>query len=113
MNRGLVGVDKDLISHTKGIEYARFFKDQNPEKIDFITALRMSATFPYITPYISLPSDPPMQIMDAGLTDNFGSIDAARFISVFKDWIEANTGGVVIIRVRDNEKIREVRTKSN
>ncbi len=108
MNRGIPSVDENVKTHIKGVEYSRFFKDQNPSELKFITGLRMNATFPYITPNISLPSNPPMLIMDAGLTDNFGSLDAARFIWVFRDWIKKNTSGAIVIRLRDNEKIRDI-----
>jgi hypothetical protein len=108
MNRGIPEVEKNINTHVKAIEYSRFFINHQADKLKFITALRMNATFPYITPNISLPSDPPMLIMDAGLSDNLGTIDATRFIWVFKDWIEKNTSGVIILKLRDNEKIREI-----
>ncbi|HWZ21334.1 MAG TPA: hypothetical protein VNW06_01700, partial [Cytophagaceae bacterium] len=66
--------------------------------------LRMSATFPYITPNVDLPSSPVMEIMDAGLSDNFGISNAARFLHVFKDWIHENTDGIVFVIIRDSEK---------
>ncbi|MGD1840508.1 MAG: hypothetical protein ACFB0B_06370 [Thermonemataceae bacterium] len=68
----------------------------------------MSATFPYVTPNIKLPSDPVMEIMDAGINDNFGVSTAIRFISVFKDWIQENTSGVVIVSIRDTQKDRPI-----
>ncbi|WP_169513454.1 patatin-like phospholipase family protein [Flexithrix dorotheae] len=85
----------------RGIEYSRLFANQNPENLRFITALRLNATFPYITPNVQLPSEPTMEIVDAGLSDNFGVMDAIQFIHVFKDWIEENTSGVVLITIRD------------
>ncbi|MFN6945114.1 MAG: patatin-like phospholipase family protein [Cytophagaceae bacterium] len=88
----------------RGIEFRRFFKDHDSDNLHFLTALRMSATFPYITPNIELPSNPRMEIMDAGISDNFGIRDAARFLYVFKDWIKENTSGVVIVAIRDSEK---------
>ena len=87
----------------KGIEFMRFFKDQEAEDLRFLSALRMSATFPYITPNVDLPSTPMMEIMDAGLSDNFGVTDAVRFSFVFKDWIEQNTSGIVMVMIRDSE----------
>jgi len=64
----------------------------------------MSATFPYITPIVSLPSEPRIEIMDAGLRDNFGLETTLRFIKTFNDWIAANTSGIVIIQIRDKHK---------
>ncbi|HTF80162.1 MAG TPA: hypothetical protein VL947_00500, partial [Cytophagales bacterium] len=92
----------------KSIEFRRFFKDQDGDSLSFTSALRMSATFPYITPNVTLPSNPEMEVMDAGLSDNFGLVDAARFLYVFKDWIAENTSGVVFVSIRDSEKEREI-----
>jgi hypothetical protein len=91
-------------SRVKGVEFRRFFKDQNADSLRYLTALRMSATFPYVTPNIHLPSVPKMEMMDAGLTDNYGVSDAVRFIYTFHEWIEKNTSGVIILSVRDSEK---------
>lgn len=91
-------------SKIKGIELRRFFKNQNADSLHFLTALRMSATFPYVSPNIELPSNPSMEVMDAGYIDNFGISDAIRFCYVFRDWINTNTSGVAIINVRDSEK---------
>lgn len=95
----------------KGIEYSRFFRDHSAEELRFLSALRMSATFPYITPNVIMPSIPPMEIMDAGLSDNFGIKDAVNFLYVFKDWIAENTSGVVFIEIRDSEKDIEIAKK--
>jgi hypothetical protein len=42
--------------------------------------------------------------MDAGLRDNYGQETTLRFINVFKDWINANTRGVLVIQVRSGKK---------
>lgn len=88
----------------KGVDFMRFFEAQNAGNLRFLTALRMNAAFPYVTPNVTLPTQPKIQIMDAGMTDNFGVSDAVRFMYVFKDWINANTSGVVILCVRDSQK---------
>lgn len=87
----------------KGIDYQRFFEAQKANNLRFLSALRLGASFPYITPNVTLPSDPPMEIMDSGISDNFGISDALHFLYVFKDWISANTSGVVIVAIRDSE----------
>ena len=86
------------------IEYSRFFEKQNASKILFSSVLRMSATFPYISPVVSLPSEPRIEIMDAGLRDNFGLETTLRFIKTFNSWIAENTSGIVIIQLRDKYK---------
>jgi hypothetical protein len=86
------------------IEYSSFFKQQSAENTLFTSVLRMSATFPYISPVVSLPSEPRIEIMDAGLRDNYGLETTFRFIKTFNDWIAENTGGIVIIQIRDKHK---------
>lgn len=92
----------------RGIEFRRFFAEQQADSLHFMTALRMNASFPYITPNVILPSRPPMAIMDAGLSDNFGIADALQFLYVFRDWIALRTSGVVLISIRDKPKEREL-----
>ncbi len=88
----------------EGIDFLRFFENQGSEDLRFLSALRMSATFPWVTPNVTLPSSPPMQIMDAGITDNFGISDAIRFMYAFREWIDENTSGVIILSIRDSLK---------
>ena len=104
MNTGDLDDRKSLNNKIKGIDFLRYYQTHGSEKLRFLSALRMAATFPYVTPNISLPSSPPMETMDSGIADNFGIEDATRFLYVFKDWIAENTSGVVILSVRDSEK---------
>ncbi|GAB4411470.1 MAG: hypothetical protein OHK0053_38230 [Microscillaceae bacterium] len=97
-----------LNQKTKGIEFLRFFEGQNADQLRFLSALRMSATFPYVTPNVKLPSEPEMEIMDAGLSDNFGVSDAVRFLYAFKDWIASNTSGVIFLSIRDTQKDKPI-----
>lgn len=92
----------------RGIDFQTFFANHEPQQLRFLSALRMSATFPYITPNIHLPSHPEIEIMDAGLSDNFGTSDALKYLFVFREWIEKNTSGVVLISIRDKEKNPEI-----
>ncbi len=95
---------KDTLSpEIKGIDFQRFYRDKQPDSLRYLSALRLGASFPYITPNVNLPSQPPMEIMDAGISDNFGISDALHFLYVFKDWIAENTGGVVLVAIRDSE----------
>ncbi len=88
----------------KGIDFMRFFERHQAGDLRFLTALRMNAAFPYVTPNVTLPTNPKIQIMDAGLTDNFGVSDAVRFMHVFQDWINENTSGVIMLCIRDSQK---------
>ncbi|HHG85443.1 MAG TPA: hypothetical protein ENJ82_11915 [Bacteroidetes bacterium] len=92
-----------------GIDFRRYFRGQDADSLLFITAMRMNASFPLITPYVKMPSDPPMQLIDAGIADNFGLETAFRYLSVFSDWFKENTSGVLIIQIRDTKaQSREV-----
>ena len=83
------------------IDFAALFRNQQPMDIRLLTALRMNATFPYVLPNVWLPSNPVIDVMDAGLRDNYGQETTLRFIDNFNDWIKENTGGVLIIQIRD------------
>jgi len=74
----------------------------------FSTALRMNATYPYILPNVYLPSQPSVEVMDAGFRDNYGLMSATRFIHVFRDWILNNTSGVVLVQASGQIKIEEI-----
>jgi hypothetical protein len=93
---------------SQGVDFQRFFSKQDASGLRFISALRMGATFPFITPNIQLPSTPRMEVMDSGLSDNFGIQDALKFIHVFQDWIKENTSGVLLLTIRDSEKFSEI-----
>ena len=103
----------NALMDNRSIDFLRMFKNQNAENLSFLTALRMSASFPYITPNVNLPSEPSLEIMDAGLADNFGVSDAVLFLYNFKDWIAENTSGVVILTIRDSKKAAIIEKKQN
>ena len=83
------------------IDFTSFFEKQDPFNIRILTALRMNATFPVVLPNVWLPSDPVIDVMDAGLRDNYGQETGLRFLEFFEDWIGQNTRGVLIIQLRD------------
>jgi hypothetical protein len=86
------------------IDFGALFKNMDPMNLRMLTALRMNATYPYILPSVWLPSKPVIDVMDAGLRDNSGEETSLRFLNVFKDWINENTRGVLIIQVRSRKK---------
>ena len=92
------------ITGPDAIDFAALFKDENPMDLRVLTALRMNATYPYLLPNVWLPTKPVIDVMDAGLRDNSGQETTLRFVNVFKDWINENTGGVLIIQIRSRQK---------
>ena len=95
LNYGLVNSPEYKSQKFSGVDFQRLFAHQGADSLRFLSALRMCATFPYITPNTTLPSQPSIHIMDAGISDNFGLTDATRFLYAYRDWIAENTSGVV------------------
>jgi hypothetical protein len=94
-------LQQDSTISPDAIDFAAMFSKQDPLNIRMATALRMNATFPYILPNVWLPTNPVIDVMDAGLRDNFGQETTLRFIENFKDWIKENSSGVLILQMRD------------
>lgn len=90
-----------------GVEFTRFFASRQADSLSFTTALRMSSTFPYITPVVALPTQPPMEVLDAGARDNDGLLLTLRFLHEFKDWIAANTSGVLVVQTLASRPVDE------
>ncbi|MBX2897085.1 MAG: patatin-like phospholipase family protein [Cyclobacteriaceae bacterium] len=111
MNAELNNMPGYLQRKLSGVDFHRFFKNQDAEDLRFLSALRMSATFPYITPNTTLPTEPPIQIMDAGISDNFGLSDAVRFLYAFREWVSENTNGVIFLSIRDSPKMGTILAK--
>ncbi len=86
------------------VDYATFFAKQNPYNLRITSALRMNATFPFILPVVKLPSNPRMNVMDAGMRDNFGTELASRYLYVFRDWIKSNAENVIFLEIRDTRE---------
>ena len=89
------------------IDFCRFFKAQQGSNLTLLSALRMNATFPLILPNSELPTEPKTYILDGGALDNLGYEPTFRVLGTFRDWINENTSGVVIIQIRDGAKHEE------
>ncbi|MEY4595427.1 MAG: hypothetical protein RIQ47_1837 [Bacteroidota bacterium] len=90
------------------VEFRTLLKDQQADSVRFLTLLRMNATFPYILPAVTLPTEPAVKVMDAGIRDVTGLKSSLRFLHVFRDWIEKNTSGVIFVDIRDSHKERPI-----
>jgi hypothetical protein len=95
---------KDTGFSPDAVDFAALLAKQNPLNMRLLTAMRMNATFPYVLPNVWLPTNPIIDVMDAGLRDNFGQETTLRFIDNFKEWIAANTSGVIVLQLRDRVK---------
>ncbi|MEO1515652.1 MAG: patatin-like phospholipase family protein [Bacteroidota bacterium] len=108
-----VGLKGQHALEIDAIDYGHFFREQKPYNLLFTSALRMNATYPYILPNVYMPSQPEMEVMDAGFLDNYGIMSATRFIHVFKDWILENTSGVVLVQISSQDKFKEIAPNAN
>ena len=89
----------DKLYSLSALEFYRLF----PEATGFHlgTGVRMNASFPYVSPSVSLPTDPTRRIFDAGGYDNYGIQVSVTWIHKNFDWLLANTSGVVLVQIRD------------
>ncbi len=101
--------NKDCPTHVKSsfenIDYQSFFSENNPQEIRFSSVLRASATFPFIIPMMTMPTEPGMQLMDAGIRDNYGTKTTMDYLFSIEKWIKENTSGVIILEIRDTRRI--------
>lgn len=97
--------EMDLPNSYENVDYLTLFKGKSPEKIGFTTVMRSSATFPFVMPMITLPTKPGIQLMDAGLRDNYGGKITMEYMYALSDWIKENTSGVIIVQIRDTKKV--------
>jgi hypothetical protein len=56
-------------------------------------------------PMVTLPTSPEMQLMDAGIRDNYGIKTALNYLYANQEWIEKNTSGVILLSIRDTKKL--------
>ena len=99
------------LEHAESIDYLSFFAPAHPENTRMSAVIRMSATFPYVMPNISMPTIPEVEIADAGLRDNFGFLGTSKYILALKEWIAENTSGVVVVQIKDSPS--EIRIREN
>jgi hypothetical protein len=94
-------IDKENETYSyEGIEFFRRFS-QAPLKLS--TAARLSASFPFFSPAVTLPTWPRRRVVDAGYYDNYGVSLAASYLfsSNNREWILENTNGILLIQIRD------------
>src|SRR5262249_36369334 len=94
------------LASVPAVEFFDLFGQPSKAKLTLASAVRMSATFPYITSAVALPTDPPRHVVDAGYYDNYGVNLAVAWIASHRHWIMKNTQGVLVVQIRAfrNEK---------
>jgi predicted acylesterase/phospholipase RssA len=87
------------------VEFFRLF----PEAADFklTTAVRMSASFPYVSPAVALPTRPARRVVDAGYYDNYGVNVAIAWLYRHRAWLERHECDVTLIQIRDSLSRRD------
>jgi hypothetical protein len=91
--------EEDDVFSLSAVEFFRLFPDAHDFRVT--TATRMSASFPWVSPAINLPTLPPRRIVDAGYYDNYGVNLTALWLSKMSGWLRENTSGVLVVQVRD------------
>jgi hypothetical protein len=113
---GTKGKDPPQAAFVSAVEFHRLFPDLPADRVKtpdgkawgfatsdgfaVATAARMSATFPVISPAVSLPTTPPRRVVDAGYYDNYGINLAARWLYKHRAALAKHTSGVALVEVR-------------
>jgi len=100
VTQSYTGLSKDK---NNSFEFRKLYKDFNADSLSFLSALRMNATFPYISPTVTLPGTPSYKIVDAAFIDNYGLSTSLKYLTAFKTWIKENTSGVIFIQLTEEE----------
>jgi hypothetical protein len=97
-----------IYSHS-GVELFRLFPDAWRD-LRLSTAVRMTASTPYLSPVVNLPTTPPSGVIDGAFADVYGCDVAARWIYQHRAWLREHTGGIVLIQARDaaSERARQL-----
>ncbi len=85
------------------IDFRKLMAEQDADQLRFTTAIRANASFPYILPNVALPTEPRIELADAGFMDNMGLNSGHRFVHVFQDWIKENTSGIIFVVIRGSD----------
>jgi hypothetical protein len=96
--------DEEISYQHELVEYRSLLADAGADSTRYLSLVRANATFPYILPQVTLPTTPPIQLMDAGIRDNFGFTLTYRYMATMRAWIQENTSGVIVLQVRDKGK---------
>lgn len=90
----------ELTEKKRAVELFSLFPESR-ETLKLQTAVRMNASFPYVSPAVSLPTKPTRRVVDAGYYDNYGVSVAASWLLLdgVRKWLTENTSGVIVIQI--------------
>lgn len=75
-------------------------------RLSLATAARLVASFPYVSPAVSLPTTPRRRVVDAGYFDNYGLELACGWLRVLlqerRSILAERCSGILVIQIRDN-----------
>lgn len=92
---------QDSMPIIDAIDMQRMFVINKASSLRLTAALTINATFPIILPVTKFPSKPAMEVIDAGLRDNFGIETSSRYLLSLQDWLSKNLENVIVIQIRD------------
>ena len=96
-------LDLSQISRPEDMQTLELFRalPEAAGELKLSTAVRMSATFPFVTPPASLPTRPSLHVLDAGYLDNYGMGVALGYLKqpAVLDWVAGNTSGVILVQI--------------
>jgi hypothetical protein len=90
------------------VEFFKLFPESShPEArlLRISTAVRMNATFPFVSPAVSLPTEGPRRVVDAGFVDNYGILVASDWIYKNREWLAGKTSGVIMIQIHTYPRV--------
>lgn len=99
--------DYKTLAIPRNLDFRSILKHNQSDSIALTTALRMSATFPYVMPNVTLPTKPTIEVIDAGVNDNIGVVTALEYLLAHKSWVDHNTAGVLLIQIRDKPQVSQ------
>lgn len=80
------------------VEFHKLFP--GADKFEIGTAARIQASFPFVSPAVTLPTRPMRRVVDAGYYDNYGVDLATEWLYHNRTEVVNNSSGVLLLEVR-------------
>jgi hypothetical protein len=86
--------------------HARHLFGSDADRISLGSAARLSASFPYFSPAVVLPTHPRRRVVDAGYYDNYGVDIATNWLrealEQHQGWLARYVSKVLVLQIRDS-----------